>query len=138
MCGLTALPGCSSSPPSTTEPAAAATSSPRKALAPGNYTVAVTLTGGSGKSTIQSPAQLTVATDSTITATITWSSPYYDWMQVNGTKYTPTSGQGQNSAFQIPVTLDTDMTVTADTTAMSQPYAIDYTLRFDSSTAKAA
>jgi len=107
-------------------------------LAPGNYTMEVTLAGGSGKASVQSPAAVTVAADGTATATITWSSPYYDWMQVGDTKYNPTSAQGVNATFQIPITLDVDMAVTADTTAMSQPYAIDYTLHFDSSTAKAA
>ena len=73
-----------------------------------------------------------------MTATITWSSPYYTWMEIDGTKYTPTSAQGENAAFTIPVTLDTDIAITAETTAMSEPHDIDYTLHFDSSTMKSA
>lgn len=103
------------------------------APAPGEYTVAVVLSGGSGKATVNSPARLTVTADQ-LTAEVVWSSPYYTWMEVDGIRYTPTSGQGENSTFEIPVKLDTDIPVTAETTAMSQPHAIDYTLRFDSST----
>ena len=39
-----------------------------------------------------------------------------------------------NSEFQIPVTLDEDVAVSALTVAMSQPHLIDYTLHFDSVT----
>ena len=38
-----------------------------------------------------------------------------------------------NSVFEIPVAaLDTALAVTADTTAMSTPHEIEYTLTFDS------
>ena len=103
----------------------------------GSYTCAVTLTGGSGRSTVESPAALTVA-DGAMTAVIVWSSPNYDYMLVDGEKYLPTNTEG-NSTFEIPVAaLDTALAVTADTVAMSTPHEIDYTLTFDSATLAAA
>lgn len=115
------------------EPAAVAVEIP----ADGSYTCAVTLEGGSGRATVESPAALTVA-DGVMTATIVWSSPNYDYMLVNGEKYLPVNTEG-NSTFEIPVAaLDTALAVTADTVAMSTPHEIDYTLTFDSATLAAA
>ena len=103
------------------------------APADGTYTCDVTLEGGSGRATVESPAALTVA-DGKMTATIVWSSPNYDYMIVDGEKYLPTNTEG-NSTFEIPVAaLDTALDVTADTVAMSTPHEIEYTLTFDSST----
>ena len=108
-----------------------------EAPADGSYTCAVTLEGGSGRATVESPAALTVA-DGTLTATIVWSSPNYDYMLIDGEKYLPINTEG-NSTFEIPVAaLDTALTVTADTVAMSTPHEIDYTLTFDSATLAAA
>ena len=113
-----------------TEDAAAETAA---APADGSYTCAVTLEGGSGRATVESPAALTVA-DGTMTAVIVWSSPNYDYMLIDGEKYLPTNTEG-NSTFEIPVAaLDTALAVTADTVAMSTPHEIDYTLTFDSAT----
>ena len=101
--------------------------------ADGTYTCAVTLEGGSGRATVDSPAALTVV-DGAMTATIVWSSPNYDYMLIDGEKYLPTNTEG-NSTFEIPVAaLDTALAVTADTVAMSTPHEIDYTLTFDSTT----
>ena len=119
------------------QPAADETAAPAEAPADGSYTCAVTLEGGSGRATVESPAALTVA-DGTMTATIVWSSPNYDYMLIDGEKYQPTNTEG-NSTFEIPVTaLDTALAVTADTVAMSTPHEIDYTLTFDSATLTAA
>ena len=108
-----------------------------EAPADGSYTCAVTLEGGSGRATVESPAALTVA-DGTLTATIVWSSPNYDYMLIDGEKYLPINTEG-NSTFEIPVAaLDTALAVTADTVAMSTPHEIDYTLTFDSATLAAA
>ena len=97
--------------------------------ADGSYTCEVTLEGGSGRATVESPAALTVA-DGKMTATLVWSSPNYDYMIVDGEKYLPTNTEG-NSTFEIPVSaLDTALTVTADTVAMSTPHEIEYTLTF--------
>ena len=103
--------------------------------ADGEYSVNVTLEGGSGRATVESPAALTVA-DGKMTATIVWSSPNYDYMIVDGEKYLPTNTEG-NSTFEIPVSaLDTALDVTADTVAMSTPHEIEYTLTFDSASLK--
>ena len=97
--------------------------------ADGSYTCEVTLEGGSGRATVESPAALTVA-DGKMTAAIVWSSPNYDYMIVDSEKYLPTNTEG-NSTFEIPVAaLDTALTVTADTVAMSTPHEIEYTLTF--------
>ena len=106
-------------------------------LEDGDYTMDVTLTGGSGRATIDSPAAINVEGDKA-TATIVWSSPNYDYMLVDDEKYEPVNKDG-NSTFEIPVSVfDAEMEVTADTVAMSEPHEIDYTLNFDSTTAKEA
>ena len=100
-----------------------------EAPADGTYTCDVTLEGGSGRATVESPAALTVA-DGRMTATIVWSSPNYDYMLVDGEKYLPTNTEG-NSTFEIPVAaLDTPLDVVGDTVAMSTPHEIEYTLTF--------
>ena len=97
--------------------------------ADGEYTCNVTLEGGSGRATVESPAALTVA-DGKMAATIVWSSPNYDYMIVDGEKYLPTNTEG-NSTFEIPVSaLSAPLSVTADTVAMSTPHEIEYTLTF--------
>jgi hypothetical protein len=107
------------------------------ALRDGQYTVEVTLSGGSGRASVASPAEMTVA-DGAMTALIVWSSSNYDFMLMDGTYYYPINSEG-NSTFEIPISaLDTDIPFSAETTAMSEPHVIDYTLRFDSSTLKAA
>lgn len=116
---LVALPGC-----------VAADSTVRD----GQYTVGVTLSGGTGRATVASPAEVTVV-NGQASATIVWSSPNYDAMTVDGITYKPINTEG-NSTFKIPVTLDKDIAITAETTAMSKPHQIDYTLHFDSATLK--
>ena len=83
---------------------------------------------------MESPAAI-VINGETITATIVWSSPYYEYMLIDGVQYDPIQTEG-NSTFEIPVILDTDMAVSASTVAMSEPHLVDYTLHFDSSTIK--
>lgn len=106
-------------------------------LEDGSYTAEVTLEGGSGRASIESPATLTVK-DGKVTASIVWSSPNYDYMIVDGKKLFPVNTEG-NSVFEIPVaSFDTELDVIADTVAMSKPHEIEYTLAFDSSTIKTA
>ena len=111
-------------------------SDPVMKLADGEYTCEVTLTGGSGRASVESPAKLVVR-DGAATAVIVWSSSHYEYMMVGETKYLPVNTEG-NSTFEIPVVLDTDLAVSALTTAMSEPHLIDYTLHFDSASLKAA
>ena len=99
----------------------------------GDYTVDVTLTGGSGKASVESPAELHVEGQD-VQATIVWSSSHYDYMEVDGTSYYPVNEEG-NSTFVITVPeFDAEIPILAETTAMSQPHMIEYTLRFDSAT----
>lgn len=93
----------------------------------GTYQVEVMLEGGSGKAGVQSPAELTVQ-DGKMTVTLVWSSAHYDYMLLDGEKYTPVSLE-PGSTFQLPVAdLGTPFSVIADTTAMSTPHEIEYTL----------
>ncbi len=104
-------------------------------LSDGEYSVDVTLTGGSGKATVKSPTKLTV-TNGKMQAEIEWSSPYYDYMEVDEKPYYPQNTEG-NSLFMIDVqALDNDIPIKAETTAMSTPHTIEYTLHFQSETAR--
>ena len=106
-------------------------------LEDGSYKLEVSLEGGSGKATVESPAELEVQEGEAV-ARIIWSSPYYDYMVVDGEKYEPLNTEG-NSVFEIPVTcFDAPMMVSADTIAMSTPHEIEYTLTFDSTTLQKA
>lgn len=69
----------------------------------GEYNIGINFEGGSGKAKISSPVLLTVS-GYKITAKLTWSSPNYDYMIVDGEKYLPINSQG-NSVFEIPVTV---------------------------------
>lgn len=102
----------------------------------GTYSIDVTLGGGSGKSSVLSPATIVIS-EGGMTAAIEWSSPNYDYMLVDGEKYLPVNTEG-NSVFEIPVAkLDAELDVIGDTVAMSQPREIEYTLTFHSDTMKA-
>ena len=99
-------------------------------LSDGEYTIEVSLEGGSGKASVQSPAKLTVENGQAY-AELIWSSNKYDYMVVDGEKILPTSTE-EFSVFDIPVaSLSGRMAVSADTTAMSTPHEISYTLIFD-------
>ena len=81
----------------------------------GEYTVEVTLEGGSGKATVDSQAKVTVK-DGVAYATITWSSTHYDYMIVNGEKYL-NENEGGNSTFTFPIDgIPCEMDVIGDTT----------------------
>ena len=104
-------------------------------LEDGTYIADGTLEGGSGRATISSPVELTVK-DGQMTARIEFSSPYYDYMIVDGEKYEPENTEG-NSQFTIPMGgFDAGVPVTADTVAMSEPHEIDYEIVLDSATLK--
>lgn len=101
------------------------------ALADGSYTVEVRLSGGTGKATVVSPAEIKVA-DGKIEAVITWTSSNYDYMKVNDVKYDAVSREPA-SVFEIPVAgFDQEIPVIADTVAMGNPHEIEYVLYFDS------
>ena len=99
-------------------------------VADGTYQVNVMLSGGSGRAKIASPTELTVK-DGRATAKIVWSSDKYDYMEVEGIRFTPEIQNG-HSVFMVPVTeLDKPLAMVGDTTAMSTPHAIDYQLTFE-------
>lgn len=93
----------------------------------GEYLVDVVLEGGTGRATIASPAKLSVV-DGKAAVAVEWSSSSYDYMVVAGKQYKPANPSG-NSIFQIPVlAFDEPFDVVADTTAMSEPHEVDYTI----------
>lgn len=98
-------------------------------LEDGEYTIAVTLEGGSGRASIETPAALRVK-DGEAYAQIAWSSPNYDYMKVGTETFYPINTEG-NSVFELPVgAFDEKIEVIADTTAMGTPHEIEYTLTF--------
>lgn len=105
-------------------------------LSDGAYTAAVTLSGGSGRAYVESPARLTVK-DGVCTAEIVFSSKNYDYVCIGDMVFLPVNAEG-NSTFVLPVTrFDRPMPIVADTVAMSEPHEIAYTLLFDSKTLEA-
>lgn len=106
-------------------------------LEDGEYQVDVVLSGGSKRAFVESPAIMRVR-DGKAQAVITWSSSNYDYMKIDGTKYYPVNTEG-NSSFEIPITaFDQEMAVIGDTTAMSEPHEIEYTLTFSLDSVKTA
>ena len=101
-------------------------------VADGEHSIGVSMTGGSGRASVESPTTLTV-NNGEMTATIKWSSSYYEYMLVDEVYYYPIQTSG-NSTFEIPVSLDKDMPIAAQTVAMGTPHEVAYTLHFDSST----
>ena len=100
-------------------------------LADGDYLVDVSLSGGSGKAKLASPAALHVE-NGVCTVTLVWGSKNYDYMRLGETKYLPLPDR-ETSTFEIPIEFfDRGMTVIADTVAMSEPHEIEYRLMFSS------
>lgn len=129
----TPTPAPSAEPVPTPQPSAEATAAPApQGPEDGNYTANVALSGGTGRASIQSPAKLR-CTNGQFYATLQWSSPNFDYMKVNGTRYDLISAPGADSAFEIPVAaFDTPLPVIADTIAMSEPHEVEYAITFDS------
>ena len=61
---------------------------------------------------MDSPATIIVK-DGKVTADIVWSSPNYEYMLVDDVQYDPIQTEGKFPSFQIPVTLDEDVAVSA-------------------------
>ena len=86
--------------------------------------------GGTGKVKI-SCSEVTVS-EGKAQALITFSSPHYEWVKVDGVQYDPENAQDRDrdsSVFRIPVVLEEDMEIIGLTTAMSEPHEITYTIR---------
>lgn len=103
----------------------------------------VILEGGSGKASVESPCPV-LERSGELLALITWSSSHYDFMVIDGEKILPVNTE-VNSKFEVPLKSvarssdtsqmaslpeDCEMQVQADTTAMSTPHLVDYTLSF--------
>ncbi len=98
-------------------------------LTDGLYEGYATLTGGTGKATLENPTKIEIK-EQTIYATLIWSSSNYDYMLVDEKKYENEAELGEPSRFTIPIAqLDCDIPVVADTTAMSTPHEISYILK---------
>ena len=96
----------------------------------GEYSIEVTLTGGSGRASVSSPTVLIVR-EGKAYARLLWSSAYYDYMLLGGVRYDNLSTDGGNSTFEIPIpAMDAPVAVIADTTAMGDPIEIQYQLTF--------
>ena len=107
------------------EPQAAPTDLPD-----GEYSIEVSLAGGSGRASVTTPTWMIVQ-EGRAYARLLWSSPYYDYMILDGKKYLNETTDGGSSSFTIPITaMDAPMEIIADTTAMGDPVEIDYTLTF--------
>ena len=95
----------------------------------GDYSVSVSFAGGTGKASITSPATLHVS-GGNLSVTVRWTSENYDYMIVDGARYDAESTSG-GSVFTFPIpALDTIIPIKGDTTAMSVPKLIDYTVSF--------
>ncbi len=126
----------STSLPAEALPAAEKTTAEDLGLTEGSYLVDALLEGGSGKASIESPAVLTYDGE-TCMLQVVFSSPHYDYMLVDDVRYDRVNTEG-NSMFLIPVDgFDYRMSVVADTTAMSKPHEISYTILLDSKSIKA-
>lgn len=96
----------------------------------GEYSIEVSMTGGTGRAAVSSPT-LMIVEDGRAYAKLLWSSSHYDWMKVGSETYYNANTDGGNSFFIIPITeMDRIIEVVADTTAMGDPVAIDYSLTF--------
>ena len=94
----------------------------------GEYSCNVTLTGGSGKATVESPAKVYVAGEEK-RVQLVWSSSNYDYMLVEDVRYDNEAEADENSVFTIPFEeFDEPFIVIGDTTAMSTPHEIEYEL----------
>ena len=61
----------------------------------------VTLEGGSGKASVESPCPV-LERSGELLAVITWSSSHYDFMVIDGEKILPVNTEG-NSKFEVPL-----------------------------------
>lgn len=97
----------------------------------GTYQVEVSLEGGTGKVTLESPTKIEKTSEGYI-LTLTWSSKNYDYMIVDEVKYFPVD-TNEHSVFEIPVSdISLPLNVIADTVAMSTPHEIEYVITFES------
>lgn len=101
----------------------------RKYRGESSFLAEVYLEGGSGKSGLQTPAAV-ITKDGRSSVVLVFKSTSYDYVILDGTKYLNENAGGY-STFTLPVTLPlSDIHIAADTTAMSVPHEVSYTVRF--------
>lgn len=105
--------------------------------ADGRYTVEAVLKGGSGRVSIESPVSIE-SVQGKMTATLIWSSSFYEYMMINGEKHLPESRdvKGDTTTFRIPLSSLETLEFVAQTSKMSRPHDIEYSIVFDRSTLK--
>lgn len=92
--------------------------------------VDITFEGGSGKAHVESPVSV-ATTPEGMFATLVWSSEKYDYVIVDGNKYL-NENPGGKSTFTVPVkSLEEPLQLIGDTTAMSTPHEIEYTITWN-------
>ena len=142
LCGLLMAPlafateeGESGSQPASSDASQEASLDAIAGLEDGTYQIELTMTGGSGKASVESPAVLEIEKGKPY-VTLVWSSEHYDYMLVDGKKVTPVT-TNPTSTFRVPVlAFDEAYEMVGDTTAMGEPHEITYEFTFDSSTIK--
>lgn len=143
---LTAEPVQTEESSHTSEPAQSAEDSQEagagssRELPDGSYVPAsFQVQGGTGKVKITCPE--VVLKQGRAEALLEFSSPHYEWVRAGGVQYEPENAgedDRKTSDFRIPVLLDEEMTISALTTAMSEPHEIEYTLLISLSESEAA
>ena len=102
-------------------------------LEDGVYTIDVSLSGGSGKTQVESPATLTVEGGKAI-ARIAFTTAKIDFAVVNGVTLEPIAGE-EYATFLVPVeTLSRPTAIDVDCTVMKPATLVSYTLSFDADT----
>ena len=102
--------------------------------ADGTQEVNITFSGGSGKAYVESPVTVTT-TGGRSYATLVFSSENYDYVIVDGEKIL-NENPGGKSTFTVPVkSLDEPFVFIADTTAMSKPHEIEYSITWNAADA---
>ncbi len=95
----------------------------------GMYTIDVTLGNVSGKTAVESPANMRVENGQAF-VTIVWNSSNYDYVKWQEQTYTTVNAEG-NSTFEIPLSvLDWSTPIVVNSTALGTPQELDYTICF--------
>lgn len=106
-----------------------------KSYADGKYTVMATLKGGSGRVRILSPVNIEVA-GGKMTATVVWTSGHYEYMSLGNETYLPSEKGQETTTFRIPLDSFAELKFKAQTTRMSTPHEIEYSIVFEKNTMK--
>lgn len=96
----------------------------------GSYLINAELVGGTGRVSINSPIPFEVR-DGEIRLKIVWSSGYYDFMKISGTEHRPVEQDSDTTTFSITVNSFEPLNFTAQTSKMSRPHEIEYSIVFD-------